>query len=343
MWAVVNQTRFKADRAFARDADGAEIWIVAVRATFQFNEQGEVSLAEQQQDVCLAPKYFGEPGKSSLRYDMDLVRVKSGTDILLHASAHAPNGEPALSVDVGWKIGPLAKQLRIFGDRTYQRGPLGLSPSQPAPFQTLPIRYERALGGLLSTQPDAPRDRTNTVGVGRAPIVDGPVPNCEFLKESLLATPAKSLVPGFGPIPCDWLPRVTLAGTYDDAWKKHRQPLVPTDFQNDYFRCAPVDQQVDGFLQGGEEVTLKNLTPEGLVSFHLPRIALGFTTHIDGGTQRHRAQLHTLILEPDDRRLILVWQTSLPCHHTLYTLKQTTVIEKERVPLGASPESELAA
>lgn len=342
MWAVVNQTRFKADRAFARDADGAEIWIVAVRATFQFNEHGEISLAEKQQDVCLAPKYFGEPGKSSLKYDMDLVRVKSGTDILLHASAHAPNGEPATSVDVGWSIGPLSKQLRVIGDRTYQRGPLGLTPSRPAPFTTLPIRYERALGGLLATQPDAPRDPINTVGVGRAPILEGPVPNCEFLGESFLSTKAKSLVPGFGPIPCNWPPRVKLAGTYDDAWKKDRQPLVPVDFQNDYFRCAPADQQVAGFLQGGEEVVLRNLTPEGEVSFQLPRVTLGFTTHIDGGTQQHRAQLHTVILEPDDRRLVMVWQTSLPCHHTLYTLKQTTVIEKARVPLGASPESELA-
>ena len=30
-----------------------------------------------------------------------------------------------------------------------------------------------------------------------------------------------------------------LAGTYDDAWRKSRQPLVPLDFSDEYFRSAP--------------------------------------------------------------------------------------------------------
>src|SRR5262245_29877421 len=34
MWSVINKSRFKAGRAFARDVQGAELWIVAVRATF---------------------------------------------------------------------------------------------------------------------------------------------------------------------------------------------------------------------------------------------------------------------------------------------------------------------
>jgi hypothetical protein len=45
----------------------------------------------------------------------------------------------------------------------------------------------------------------------------------------------------------------------------------------------------------------------------------------------HRADLHTVILEPDHRRVTLVWQTSLPCHHTLYSLEQTTAYEKVRL------------
>ena len=84
MWAVTNQTKFKADRAVARSAAGAEIWIVAVRATFSVSLDGRVTVADDQDDVCLAPKYFGEPGGSSLRYDLDLVRTKPGTDVVLH-------------------------------------------------------------------------------------------------------------------------------------------------------------------------------------------------------------------------------------------------------------------
>jgi hypothetical protein len=340
MWAVDNQTPFKADRAFARDAEGAEVWLVAVRATFDIQPDGSLKPAKEQQDVCLAPKHFGEPGKSSLRYDMDLVRAKPGTDVILNACAHAPHGEPVACVDVGFRVGQLSKTLHIVGDRFWESSLVGLVPGEPQPFVTMPIRYERALGGPLGPEPDAPRDPQNPVGIGRIAVPGQPVPNCELPNEPIRSPKAKTLPAGFGPIPCDWQQRTQLAGTYDEAWQAERQPLVPKDFQDAYFRCAPADQQADGFLQGGEEVVLVNLTPEGRVAFRLPRLTFGFRTRIDGGTTHHRGQLHTVIIEPEDRRLIMVWQTSLPCHHTLYTLKETTVFVKERVPLGGQEETE---
>ena len=41
-----------------------------------------------------------------------------------------------------------------------------------------------------------------------------------------------------------WLPRRTLAGTYDDDWLKNQWPLPPKDFDDAYWNCAPADQQV---------------------------------------------------------------------------------------------------
>ena len=104
MWAIFNRTRFAVNRTFARDLEGAEVWIVAVRATFAIAEDGAVTLAKEQQPVCVAPQYSGEPGRSGLRYDMDLLRTKPGTDVVLHACAHAPNGQPATEVDVALSI-----------------------------------------------------------------------------------------------------------------------------------------------------------------------------------------------------------------------------------------------
>lgn len=329
MWSIDNRTRFKADRAFVRDSEGAEIWIVAVRATFSFDAQGHVTTASDQQDVCLGPEYFGAPSQSSLRYDMDLVRMKSGTDVLVHAHAHAPGGRPAPHVDVGWTVGPLTKQLRVYGDRVWERRIAGLAPSEPTPFVTMPIRYERAWGGPLPGS-DA-RCPFNPVGVGCDTDPGKPVPNCE-LPDGPIRSPRHDGPPaGFGPIPYHWQPRARLAGTYDEEWKRARQPLVPRDFQDAYLRCAPGDQQVDGSLAGGEEIVLRNLTPEGLVRLRLPAPALAFTTLIDGVRVHHARALHTVILEPEDRRLIMIWQTALPCHHTLYTLEETVVFEKRRL------------
>lgn len=334
MWAVNNQTRFKADRAFARDQDGAEIWIVAVRGTFDLQADSSVTVSEVQEDVCLAPKYFGEPGKSSLRYEMDLVRTKPGTDILVHAHAHSPHGRPVPFVDVQLQVADISKVLRIHGDRVWERASSGLVPGPAEPFVSKSIRYEQSLGGPLGPGPDAPCDPMNRVGVGRNAGEGLPVPNIEYLNAPIRSPKHKGPPAGFGPIPCDWQQRVQLAGTYDAVWQNERQPLVPKDFQDSYFRCAPTDQHIKGFLQGGEEVVLHNLTTEGILRFQLPRVSLGFRTRIDGGTTHHRGQLHTVFIEPEEHRLIMVWHTSLPCHHTLYTLKETTVFEKERVPLG---------
>jgi hypothetical protein len=55
-----------------------------------------------------------------------------------------------------------------------------------------------------------------------------------------------------------WLPRRTLAGTYDDDWLKNQWPLPPKDFDDAYWNCAPADQQVD-YLPPGTEVLLLNL------------------------------------------------------------------------------------
>jgi hypothetical protein len=65
MWAVTNKTRFNVARAFARDAQGAGVWIVAVRATFSIASDGpdaQVAVASEQQDVRLAPQIFRSRG-----------------------------------------------------------------------------------------------------------------------------------------------------------------------------------------------------------------------------------------------------------------------------------------
>lgn len=329
MWAIDNQTEFKVDRTFARDPSGAEIWIVAVRGTFSIQDDGAVVSAKEQQEVCLAPVFFGSAGSSSLRYEVDLVRTKPGTDVVVHAHAHAPGRRPMPFVDVGFRVGPVTKGLRIVGDRVWQKKLLGVGASAPKPFIVKPIRYEGAWGGRLpkgeAMHPE------NPVGVGRSANPGDPIPNCELLGTPIDSPHYSGMPAGFGPIPCNWAPRAKLAGTYDDRWKQHRRPLVPEDFQDSYFRCAPLDQQVDGFLRGGEEVRLLNLSAEGFLSFQLPRITLGFSTRIAGDAVDHRGRLHTVIIEPEERRLIMVWQSALPCHHTLYSLEGTVVFAKKRL------------
>ena len=80
MWRIDNRTPFAAERAWVRDRDGSEIWLVAVKATFDIRPDGTTAIAEEQPPVLRVPEYHGEPGKSSIKYESDLVLTKQTTD-----------------------------------------------------------------------------------------------------------------------------------------------------------------------------------------------------------------------------------------------------------------------
>ncbi|MCM5680087.1 DUF2169 domain-containing protein [Schlegelella sp. S2-27] len=335
MWQLDNRTPFAADRAWVRDRDGTEIWLVAVKASFTLQPDGRLKVADEQPPVTQAPRHNGKPGGSSLQYDTDLPRTRLTTDVILNGCAHAPRAEPVASLDVGLAVGPVVKMLRVFGDRIWQ----GRSMSSPRPFTAMPLVYERAYGGrdARAGTPEAPSlDVRNPVGTGwieAAEHADGtPLPNVEDPRALIRHWNDRPAPAGFGAIACHWQPRASLAGTYDDHWEQTRLPLLPDDFDDRHYQCAPLDQQAPQFLRGGEPVTLRNLTlGGGDVRFHLPRVHLAFETFFRAGEQVAHAppRLHTVILEPGEARVSLVWHTSLPCHPKVLKLQRTRIRLKQ--------------
>jgi hypothetical protein len=339
MWDVENATRYAHAHSWDRDKTGADTWIVVVKGTFLILPDGSTTVADQQPPVCTVPEYLGAPGQSSLRLDTDLVRVKPTTDVVVWGHAYAPNGRPAKQVDVTLRTNAFEKTLRVFGDRQWKRGLVGLTPSEPEPFVRMPIVYERAFGGAdrRSAQPsDHTWDERNPVGVGFARDATqsspGGVPNVEYPSEPLSSSRQRPRPAGFGPIPPHWMPRRQWAGTYDAEWEQERKPLAPDDMDDRFFLCAPPDQQPPTHLRGGEVVELLNMTPGGALRFHLPRVVLGFETLFESDEPTyHRPVLHTVIIEPDTPRVSLVWQTTLQCHAKVLKLDFTRVTEKVRL------------
>jgi len=336
MWTISNNTPFAADRTLVCDSNGAMTWVVVVKGTFLIKPDGSTAVADEQVGVCVKPVYRGEPDLSSLIYDVDMVHTKPTTDIVLHGHAYAPKGRPAFQVDATMQVAGITKTVRVFGDRSWERGFAGLRVTDPQPFVKIPIVYERAFGGgdKPSSGVKNPRwDRRNPVGVGFAGnpevLVGQPVPNIEDPQSLLSGAKLKTHPAGFGPIGRHWVPRVDWAGTFDEAWEKERLPLLPRDFDERFYQCAPADQQAPRYLAGGEPVALLNLTPEGLLRFNLPRVWLTFRTRLAGESIAHHANLHTVTLEPDVPRVIMAWHTSVPCHGKDTRLEGTTVDQKE--------------
>ena len=350
MWQLNNRTPFAAERTWVRDINGAEIWIVAVKCTFDIKPDGTTEVAREQPPVVMAPEYIDpdSPAKSSLKYDMDLIRTKITTDIILQGHAYAPENKPVTELEVGFRVGPVVKQLHITGDRTWKNK----SPSQPKPFTKMPLIYERAFGGFdpETLESETPQwDVRNPLGTGfslkASGIEEVSLPNIEYPAQLIRKWSDRPQPAGFGPLCTHWQPRASLAGTYDDKWQQERLPLLPNDFNDKHYQCAPVDQQAPQFLNGNEPVALLNLTPGGKMHFNLPRVFFGFETFFyTGEHQLHeRPKLHAVIIEPDYPRVSLVWHTALPCHPKVLKLKETRIIQKKSLNSKqpqATPEEE---
>ena len=333
MWTVANTTPYVVEALLLRDSSGAETLTVVTKGSFVITPEGQCSTDCEQTSIVHVPQYAGEPARSSLLRETDFVLHKPTTDILLlgHAYAGSTDGTSAM---VTMKVGPIEKRLRVWGDRHWERGALRWSASAPRPFERMPLLYERAFGGSAG----APRadgvwscDPRNPVGRGfkAADLREEGAPLPNFEPEDGSEAPA-----GLGAISRHWSPRVMLAGTHDDAWRRKRFPLPPENFDVRFCNAAPIDQQPKQHLTGGEPVYLENLTPDGALRFVLPKVWLTLNTTIGSDVQAHHAQLHTLLLVPDQRRIELTWVSTQRCHGRTTRIRRIHVREKPRVALG---------
>jgi hypothetical protein len=339
MWMLMNQTRYAADSTIVNDKHGARHWVVVVKGTFDICADGTTKTAEEQLPPLLAPEYLGKDGESSLRFEADMVLAKPAIDVVINASAYAPKGQPVTSVPVAIRTPAFEKTLVVHGDRVWQRDLVGaVVPSSSQPFLQMPITYERAWGGHDKTNPDPSAqkmDERNPIGTGVVTSsrnrIGMAVPNVEHP-----GGPSDSRGPaGYGALCSYWLPRRPYAGTYDAAWVAKRKPLLPLDFDDRFNQIAPVDQQVLQHRLGGARVELVNLTPGGVLRFDLPRVYLAMRTYFGSyarlPAREHRCVLHTVIIEPDARRVIMVWHSSLACHRTVDDIECTRIVEKPYV------------
>jgi hypothetical protein len=326
MLEIVNKTPFSAEGAIVQDKNGEKNWIVAVKATHNILDDGTTEIAEEQKPVTTAPVYSGEPGTSSLLYDTDLVLSKKTTDIILNGSAHVPKGKIKSRVKVKLKVANINKTLLVKGTRRWFGFLFVVFKGFIKPFSKMPITYENTYGG---TDPDNEKKlhKKNPVGTGYFTwpwkLKGQNVPN--IYSGNILTRLLGNRSFGFGPIASNWHPRNKLGGTYDEKWEKTKKPLLADDFKEEFFQCAPKDQQTKTFLVGGELVELTNLTPEGKLSFEIPKVELDFKTSFFGEDEESHPKLHTVIIEPDDRTVSTVWHISVHCQNRDELLSKTEI------------------
>ncbi len=330
---LLNATKMQAGYTMGMAPDGRESLVVVVKGTFRIPERPdhEPALADEQIPLVMADTFQGEPGFSAPIYESEFPPKKPKCDVLLNGSAYAPGGKPTKKVRVELAVSNWRKAFTVVGNRTWNKGILGVSATSPEPFTRMQFSYGNAFGGTDTTHEDPAKHKfvlANPVGRGfhhyiTAKLIDGkPLPNTEEEGHPIKKPDGEYRPMAFGPMGRNWDPRFKLAGTYDQNWIDNTFPFLPPDFQEAYYQSAPVDQQIP-YVRGGETVTLTNLTPEGTTRFVIPTIDMPVVFFPrKGEKQETQGVIDTIIIEPDKRQFMLTWRQSYPLKRNMFDVVQ---------------------
>jgi len=318
---VDNRTPFAFEALYLADEEFRPLVVPLVKATFTIGEDGRCRRADEQLPPNLEGECWGEdPETSSYKYEPEVAFVKPATDVVLIGHAYAPDTQTT-ELRVGLRVGALSKQLLIRGDRVWFRTAGIVSATKPRPFEKMPLVYERAFGGWDRGHPDPAKhscEPRNPVGTGyRAGggFQEGlHLPNVEDPRAPVDSFGDRPPPAGFGFVSPHWKPRAQLAGTFDEAWQNGRAPLLPRDFDRRHLNAASPGLVAEGHLRGDEAVAGVGLTPCGRLHFSLPGVSppaveIALT---EGPRQPVPLALDTVIIEPDEQRVMLLWRGHLP-------------------------------
>jgi hypothetical protein len=302
------------------------------------------------EDALLVPGdvHWGDPMNSTVRHESDFVPYKLASDVVVLGQAYAPGGRPVPMLHTSVTVGTHHKEVLVFGDRRAIHRP-GRDPAftDPEPFTTMPLRYERAYGGIDVRSNPAMQSAygRNHLGVGwvvanTREAVEGLVlPNLEdpadlltgerlcpghFMHWERLPMPA-----GYGWWSKYWRPRALLAGVMpadraiEQELRKVYATLVPPEQRDAYAQTGLPDMDFRFFngaspglvlpwLDGDEAVTVEHLHPDGPLTFRLPGEKPSIGLDIGEGHKASTVRLHTVQIRLDDGEVDLVWRSGFP-------------------------------
>ncbi|HZO11659.1 MAG TPA: DUF2169 domain-containing protein, partial [Polyangiaceae bacterium] len=142
------------------------------------------------------------------------------------------------------------------------------------------------------------------------------------------------------PVPPNWEPRLSRAGTFDERWLEERWPVLPADFDYSFYQSAHPDLIYPSHVRGDERIELVHFFRDrAALSFLLPgyevfcllRFASGLLLPLP-------AALDTIFIdvsspELEDHRVSLTWRACLPS-------SSIAIAEARMLRPGESPRRE---
>jgi hypothetical protein len=328
--------------------DGDHILATLVKRSYTIIPGGRCQRAPKDRKLVASDTHFGDPMNTAVKYESDFVPFKLATDVVVNCHAHAPGGQPVQELVTAIAIDDVVCSVIVIGDRrAHYRGGRAPDFGEPVPFAVMPIRYERAFGGVdIRSDPKlACAYGFNHLGRGFAirntpevlenlelPNIENPVDRLtperlccgHFIHMDQLPEPA-----GFGWTMKVWRPRMLMAGVMpaDAAIARalrqvHRQ-AVPAEQREMYdqtelpamdfrfFNGASIGLVLP-YLRGDEIVRTKHLTPDGRLDFMLPGDEPSIGIDIGAGVMTPVVRLQTVMIRLDEGEVDLVWRGAIP-------------------------------
>lgn len=326
MLQLKNNTPFSASLALFPNESAIDTLYIITKASFNIGPKW--TLTEEQSSPVEADEYWSEPGKSSIKYASDFHTGKLATDIVMLGHAYSPNAKEVTQMDVQLSVGPVAKTVRVFGDREWKNG----HPTPAKPFKSMAMVYEKAYGGMHVAEGQIQSaEIRNLVGRGYAgqrkeKEMNGvPLPNLEDPNHLITKIEDQPNPACYGFSAPNWQPRLSYAGTYDEQWQEHRAPYLPKDFDKRFFTMAHPELVYPGYLTGGEPVIIEGMHPSGPMQFNLPQVSLAASVKVSGAIERPVFRNETLLLEPNQSTLSMIWKASMPCDKKALKIEEVNI------------------
>jgi len=315
------------------DLEGRERLTVLVKGSFLLGENARLIASRDKPEILFEDQFKGEANASSLIQESDLAPFKPKTDISLNAIARTPEAKELASWPVRIDIaGRLSYAFHVTGARFFEpckngsKGSKYWAVSDIKKTHLVELDYEHSFGGTVKISEDDVKSYPyNPVGTGLVSDylleqdMKVAIAQIGVLAELNDPKPDEEMtVCGIAPIVKSWLPRRSLAGNLDERWLANRHPLMPEDFDFNYWNAAPRPLQAAPYLQGHEMLRLHGLSHDPRpISLILPGAGLGarLFRHNAKSAESLSLQLDTFHGDicsenREDHRFTLIWRAT---------------------------------
>lgn len=269
-------------------------------------------------------------------FPADMPFLTGGVDLFVVGHAHHPDGGAGPSLRVDIRVGEqFHRAIQIVGDRWWRESNGTLQPSQPVPFESMPLTYERAYGGKADVDGSELSYPANPDGVGfyvTPEQAEGqPLPNLEDVENPITCVEDQPEPVGTAPYPAGGSLKMINAveQELEDKGNERITQVKPLMFNNAHPKMIIEPAMAP---KPGDVFEATHMTPEGPLRFEMPDDQLHVHVQLEDRSYVFPLHVDQIGIMADDRRVFISHRVVFKYRMVRFERRQATL------HAGALPE-----